>query len=169
MRDETDLGAAAGGLAERRTAERLNPIDIHVGRQLRLRRTLLGLSQEDLAGTVGLTFQQVQKFERGASRISASRLWAFAAALDVPVQFFFRNMPEGAIAAADEVVITGAPPDRPPPVNENDPALQRETLELVRAFRAIPPERRSVLIEMARAMAEEGPACCGQPTPRDEP
>src|SRR5512134_3543115 len=73
-----------------------NPVDIHVGSRVRLRRTLLGLSQEKLGEAVGLTFQQIQKYERGANRIGASRLFEFSRILDVPVSFFFDDMNERA-------------------------------------------------------------------------
>lgn len=77
--------------AAKRRRKRLlvHPVDIHIGFRLRLRRVLLGMSQTDLGDRVGLTFQQVQKYERGANRISASRLYEFAKILDVPVSFFF--------------------------------------------------------------------------------
>ncbi|HJP20850.1 MAG TPA: helix-turn-helix transcriptional regulator, partial [Alphaproteobacteria bacterium] len=70
-----------------------NPIDVHVGGRVRLRRTLLGMSQEKLGQAVSLTFQQIQKYERGANRIGSSRLYQFAQVLDVPVSFFFDDMP----------------------------------------------------------------------------
>jgi transcriptional regulator with XRE-family HTH domain len=70
-----------------------NPIDVHVGKRLRLRRTLLGMSQERLGESLGLTFQQVQKYERGANRIGSSRLFELGQILDVPVSFFFDDMP----------------------------------------------------------------------------
>ena len=70
-----------------------NPIDVHVGARIRLRRTLLGMSQEKLGECLGLTFQQVQKYEKGANRISASRLYFTAKILGVPVQFFFEELP----------------------------------------------------------------------------
>src|SRR5277367_1577262 len=70
-----------------------NPIDTHVGARVRLRRTLLGMSQEKLGEAIGLTFQQVQKYERGANRIGASRLFDLSRVLDVPVSFFFDDMP----------------------------------------------------------------------------
>src|SRR3546814_10152347 len=69
-----------------------NPIDVHVGRRVRLRRTLLGMSQEQLGDALNITFQQVQKYERGSNRISASRLWDIGQILDVPVSFFFDDM-----------------------------------------------------------------------------
>ena len=64
-----------------------NPIDVHVGHRIRLRRTLLGLSQEKLASLLGLTFQQVQKYERGMNRVGASRLWDISKVLEVPINF----------------------------------------------------------------------------------
>src|SRR5471030_1017535 len=70
-----------------------SPVDLHVGSRVRLRRTLLGMSQEKLGNAVGLTFQQIQKYERGANRIGASRLFDISRVLDVPVQFFFDDMP----------------------------------------------------------------------------
>lgn len=70
-----------------------HPVDIHVGNRIRLRRTLLGMSQEKLGNALNLTFQQVQKYERGANRLSASRLWEVAKVLDVPLSFFFDDMP----------------------------------------------------------------------------
>jgi transcriptional regulator with XRE-family HTH domain len=75
-----------------------NPIDVHVGSRVRLRRTLLGMSQEKLGEAIGLTFQQVQKYERGSNRIGASRLFDLARVLDVPVGFFFDDMSEDVAA-----------------------------------------------------------------------
>ena len=74
-----------------------NPIDVHGGNRIRLRRTLLGYSQEKLASLLGLTFQQIQKYERGATRIGASRLWDFSRIFRVPVEYFFQGMDEDAI------------------------------------------------------------------------
>lgn len=74
-----------------------NPIDIHVGSRVRLRRMMIGMSQERLGEKLNLTFQQVQKYEKGANRIGASRLFTIASILDVPVQFFFEDMPGAAI------------------------------------------------------------------------
>src|SRR4028119_2048480 len=75
---------------------RPSPIDVHVGGRVRLRRTLMGMSQERLGEALGLTFQQVQKYERGVNRIGASRLFDLARVLDVPIGFFFDDMPGGA-------------------------------------------------------------------------
>ncbi len=72
----------------------MNPIDAHVGARVRLRRMLIGMSQERLGELLGVTFQQVQKYEKGANRIGASRLFEISRILDVPVQFFFDDLPE---------------------------------------------------------------------------
>ena len=84
-----------------------NPVDVHVGSRMRLRRTMLGLSQEKLGEAIGLTFQQVQKYERGANRIGASRLFDLARVLDVPVSFFFDDMPDAAAASSPSAVVAG--------------------------------------------------------------
>lgn len=73
---------------------RPSPIDVHVGTRIRLRRTLLGMSQERLGEALGLTFQQVQKYERGINRVGASRLFDLSRVLDVPISFFFDDMPD---------------------------------------------------------------------------
>src|SRR4051794_33147217 len=78
--------------ATKRNEKSAHPMDVHVGSRVRLRRTLSGLSQEKLGDALGLTFQQVQKYERGANRISASRLFTLSQVLDVPVSFFFEDM-----------------------------------------------------------------------------
>src|ERR1700685_3645842 len=88
---------------------RPSPIDVHVGSRVRLRRTLLGMSQEKLGNAVGLTFQQIQKYERGANRIGASRLFDMSRVLDVPVQFFFDDMPVENPVAEDYRPPSGAP------------------------------------------------------------
>ncbi len=108
-----------------------HPVDVHVGARVRLRRTLLGMSQTKLGEALGVTFQQVQKYERGANRISASRLFALSQLLDVPVQFFFDDMP-AAVAASSPA--QGGGKAKKPPSYEPDPMAKRETLELVRAY-----------------------------------
>ncbi|MGH7120415.1 MAG: helix-turn-helix domain-containing protein, partial [Acetobacteraceae bacterium] len=87
-------GAAAQENGRTERESRASPIDAHVGSRIRLRRTLLGLSQERLGDAIGLTFQQVQKYERGINRVGASRLFDLARVLDVPISFFFDDMPE---------------------------------------------------------------------------
>ena len=87
---------------EDRGSRRANPIDVHVGSRVRLRRMLLGMSQEKLGEHLGLTFQQIQKYEKGINRIGASRLFDLSNVLGVPVQFFYEELPvtEGDGAAA---------------------------------------------------------------------
>ena len=105
-----------------------NPVDIHVGSRVRLRRTLLGMSQEKLGNALGLTFQQVQKYERGTNRIGSSRLFLLSRILDVPVSFFFDDMsPEIASGRVGFAEAAQANFDQ-------DDLAKRETLELVRAY-----------------------------------
>src|ERR1044071_7899344 len=108
-----------------------NPIDVRVGARLRLRRNMLGLSQEKLGEAIGLTFQQVQKYERGANRIGASRLWDLSRVLDCPVSFFFDEMDEETASASPRNLSLDTRDLEP---RENDPMTKRETLELVRAY-----------------------------------
>ena len=119
-----------------------NPIDVHVGNRIRLRRTLLGLSQEKLASLLGLTFQQVQKYERGMNRVGASRLWDIGKVLNVPIEFFYEDM--------DIDVAKQSPRMFSIPNNEaefleeeqnkfnDDPMKRKETIELVKAYYKIP-------------------------------
>jgi transcriptional regulator with XRE-family HTH domain len=137
-----------------------NPIDVHVGRRLRLRRTLLGMSQERLGELLGLTFQQIQKYERGANRIGSSRLYELAQILDVPVAFFFDDLPEAAAQPGE--VAYGLAEQADGFVHQGDDLLldRRETLELVRAYNRISdPTVRRRLFELAKALAnlEPGP------------
>jgi len=132
-----------------------NPIDIHVGSRVRLRRTLLGLSQEKLGEAVGLTFQQIQKYERGANRIGASRLFELSRILDVPVSFFFDDMPES-IQGPDRETDRGLG-DQQQEALEPDPLTRRETLELVRAYYRIDDAQvRRRLFELAKSLGNRG-------------
>ncbi len=105
-----------------------DPVDIHVGSRVRLRRTLLGMSQEKLGRAVSLTFQQIQKYERGSNRIGSSRLFQFSKVLRVPVSFFFDDMPD---AVAGRTRGLREPAQEP---FETGNFTKRETLELVRAY-----------------------------------
>jgi transcriptional regulator with XRE-family HTH domain len=129
-----------------------NPIDVHVGSRVRLRRTLLGMSQEKLGEAIGLTFQQVQKYERGANRIGSSRLFDLARVLDVPVSYFFEEMtPE--TAARTPSRIKGLGESRVARL-EPDPMVRRETLELVRAYYRIgDPQVRRRLFDLTKTLA----------------
>ncbi|MGE5476706.1 MAG: helix-turn-helix domain-containing protein [Bacteroidales bacterium] len=129
---------------------RPNPIDVHVGNRVRLRRTLLGMSQEKLGEALGLTFQQVQKYERGANRIGASRLYDLSRVLDVPVSYFFEDMGEETMAASPRYMVRAT---EDPPEMEDGRMVQRETLELVRAYYRIrDPEVRKQVQELASVL-----------------
>lgn len=124
-----------------------DPIDIHVGSRVRLRRTLLGMSQEKLGDALGLTFQQVQKYERGANRIGSSRLFKLSQILDVPVSFFFDDMPEEVEKRNRGLAEAPAEPF------EADQLSKRETLELVRAYyRITDPKVRKRIFELVKAI-----------------
>ena len=117
--------------AGRRRGEGPHPVDVHVGSRVRLRRTMLHMSQEKLAAALGVTFQQVQKYERGSNRVSASRLWDMGRVLNAPVSFFFEGI-EGAQS-----------PDLP----SRELALDRDSARLAQWFRTIPSDdvRQSTL------------------------
>ena len=143
------------GRRRRRKSDKPSPIDVHVGSRVRLRRTLLGMSQERLGQAIGLTFQQVQKYERGANRIGASRLFDLSRVLDVPVSFFFDDINPAVVAQVNEgqAGLSEAAPAR----YEPDPMMRRETLELVRAYyRVSDPTTRRRLFELVKAIANAG-------------
>ena len=125
-----------------------HPIDVHVGRRLRARRRLLGLTQEALASAVDIKFQQIQKYESGSNRISASRLWSLAKALEVPVSYFFEGM-NGSEPELDRNL-------REEYALENLPAAEildeKETIDLVRCYYQLEKEPRRRLLDLARAM-----------------
>ncbi len=128
----------------------IGPVDVHVGARLRQRRTLLGMSQTDLGNALGLTFQQVQKYENAMNRISASRLFDLCRVLDVPVEYFFDDMP-AAVAASSPG--QGGGRAKKPPSYEPDPMAKRETLELVRAYYKIEDaDVRKQLRELTNAL-----------------
>ena len=136
-----------------------NPIDVHVGARLRLRRTLLGLSQEKLGEAVGITFQQLQKYERGANRISASRLFNLAQVLGVSVGFFFDDMPPATAGGGNHGYSGGQEPVGDAEIGETGEfasMARRETLELVRAYyRIAEPGLRRRAFELIKALGGE--------------
>ncbi len=128
-----------------------NPVDIHVGSRARLRRTLLGMSQEKLGEAIGLAFQQVHKYECGSNRIGASRLFKISRVLEVPIGFFFDDMSEET-AARSPARMGGAPKEAVE--LKPDPLAKRETLELARAYHKIQDSNiRKRLLEMTKALA----------------
>ena len=131
-----------------------NAIDMHVGKRVRLRRTLLGMSQEQLGAELNITFQQVQKYERGANRISASRLWDISQILDVPISYFFDDMSENTMRSSPRWVSRGDVMDAMTSQPLKDPMAGRETLELVRAYYTIEkPAVRKRIAEMVKSIA----------------
>ncbi len=131
-----------------------NPVDVHVGQRLRLRRTLLGMSQEKLGDAVGLTFQQIQKYERGANRIGASRLYMFSRILDVPVSYFFEELPSQIRTHEGQLEIGLS--DRSQDILERDPMARRETLELVRAYYAVgDPKVRRRIVDLVHSLGPD--------------
>ncbi len=127
-----------------------NPVDVHVGRRVRLRRTMLGMSQEQLGAAIGLTFQQVQKYERGANRIGASRLWDLSRVLECPMSFFFEDMDDATDALSPRNLGGEAPKiERNEIVDEG-----RQALELMRAFYKIPDYAvRGRICDLAKSLA----------------
>lgn len=124
-----------------------NPIDVHVGGRIRLRRNLLGMSQERLGEQLGITFQQIQKYEKGTNRVGASRLQSISAVLEVPVSYFFENAPGGPVAGLGEEHQTNYVVDF---------LSSSEGLRLNRAFvRISDPRVRARIIDLVRALADE--------------
>lgn len=129
------------------------PVDVHVGSRVRLRRTLLGMTQGKLAKAIGLTFQQVQKYERGANRIGASRLHELSQVLDVPISFFFDDL---AAETGDGGGSVSYLQESPQTSFEGDPMAKRETLQLVRAYYQIKsPSLRKRILDLTRSLAED--------------
>lgn len=125
------------------------PVDVHVGSRVRLRRTLLGMSQDKLGKALRLTFQQIQKYERGANRIGSSRLYQLSQILDVPISFFFDDMPAEVTGKAAGMSESGKQSF------EVGQLSRRETLELVRAYYRIKdPAVRKKLFEMVKALGK---------------
>lgn len=139
---------------DRNNSRRANPVDKHVGERVRMRRMLLGMSQERLGENLGLTFQQVQKYEKGVNRIGASRLFDLAHVLGVPIQFFYENMP----ASVSGLV---AAPGMAEPGSDTyvaDFLSSRDSIELNKAFaRITDPRVRRSIVDMVKSVAGDDP------------
>ena len=118
-----------------------HPVDVHVGKRIRHRRWLVGMTQQQLAEQVGIKFQQIQKYETGANRVSASRLWDISEALYVPVSFFFEGLDAEARTAHGDAVPADLMGDK-------------EALDLVRSYYAIPENQRRRLFDLARVLSD---------------
>ncbi|MBA4793020.1 helix-turn-helix domain-containing protein [Phenylobacterium sp.] len=123
-----------------------NEIDVHLGKRLRRRRRLLGLTQQQLAGACGVRFQQIQKYECGANRISAARLWQLSEALEVPVAYFYDGLSEKA-------------GERPQPCDSGGEVLaSKETMDLIRAYYQLGERPRRRLLDLAKSLNGDGEA-----------
>lgn len=120
-----------------------HPVDVHVGKRIRHRRWMVGMTQQQLAEKVGIKFQQIQKYETGMNRVSASRLWDISEALEVPVAFFFDGVDA---SAAEGLPAAGSVPA--------DILADKEALELVRSYYSIPENQRRRLFELARVLSD---------------
>ena len=141
-------------MAAELTESRPSPVDVHVGARIRLRRTLLGMSQERLGDALGLTFQQVQKYERGVNRVGASRLFDLSRILDVPINFFYENMADGASSAEPAVRTATGFAENQESFGSDDSMSKRETVELVRAYyRITDPNIRKKMFDLMKSMA----------------
>jgi len=133
-----------------------NPVDIHVGNRVRQRRMSLGMSQERLGAALGLTFQQVQKYERGANRIGASRLFDLSRVLDVSVSFFYEDMSDETRAQTPSQLL-GRRQSEAALDMAQDPETRRETLELVHAYYRITDVAiRKRVFELAKTLGAVG-------------
>ena len=119
-----------------------HPVDLHVGKRIRQRRWLVGMTQQQLAEQVGIKFQQIQKYETGANRVSASRLWDISEAMDAPVNFFFEGI-------ENEVTAAGSTDSVPA-----DLMGDKEALDLVRSYYSIPENQRRRLFDLARVLSD---------------
>jgi transcriptional regulator with XRE-family HTH domain len=116
-----------------------HPVDVHVGKRIRQRRWMIGMTQQQLADQVGIKFQQIQKYETGMNRVSASRLWDIADAVDVPISFFFDGLGE---AEARHESVAG------------DIFADKEALQLVRSYYMIPEAQRRRLFDLAKVLSD---------------
>ena len=129
----------------------ISPIDVHVGARVRQRRTLFGMTQTNLSDAIGVSYQQMQKYERGGNRISASRLFDLSRVLDVPVEYFFDDMPNAVAASSPANKKRGRA--KKPPSYKLDLMATRETLEFVRAYFKIRDSQiRKRLYELTKAL-----------------
>jgi transcriptional regulator with XRE-family HTH domain len=143
-----------------------NPMDIHVGSRVRLRRMVIGMSQEKLGEKMGLTFQQIQKYEKGTNRIGASRLFQLSQIMDVPVQFFFEDAP---LHVANRHAAVAGFHESKTEAFLLDFLNSRDGLELNRAFVKITdPKVRKRVVELVRALSEEVAAEADLPVARGE-
>lgn len=139
-----------------------NDIDLHLGRRLRRRRRLLGLTQQQLASAVGIRFQQIQKYECGANRISAARLWQLAEALEIPVGYFYDGLGEANGRKEAAATALPAPTQTHAPISTTDARpgevmARKETMDLIRAYYQLGERPRRRLLDLAKSLNNEPP------------
>ena len=145
-------GTADPAEGEEKGSRRPNPIDVHVGSRVRFRRMLLGMSQEKLGEKLGLTFQQIQKYEKGINRIGASRLFDLAQVLGVSVQFFYEEAPTADVPS----FVADGLSERPAESSIVEFLRSRDGLELNKAFVRISDIRaRRAIVELVRSLADD--------------
>ena len=120
-----------------------HPVDVYVGKRVRQRRWMVGMTQQQLAEKVGIKFQQIQKYETGMNRVSASRLWDISTALDVTISYFFEGLDDGDKAKSGK--------DSP---MQGDLVADKEALELIRSYYAMPEKQRKRLFDLARVLSD---------------
>ena len=126
-----------------------NDIDLHLGRRLRRRRRLLGLTQQQLATSVGIRFQQIQKYECGANRISAARLWQLSEALEIPIGYFYDGLAEAQARPAPREPIVASEP------RSGEVMARKETMDLIRAYYQLGERPRRRLLDLAKSLNNE--------------
>lgn len=164
-KDQQEFETKNAGKPQKKTRGAPTDVDKHVGKRLKIRRNLMGMSQDDLAREIGVTFQQIQKYEHGTNRISAGKLFEFAEVMNVMVDFFFEGLPgydagmAGAVSDNAQTQFDGSTDKN---TNLNQAFDNKETMDLVRAYYAIEDEKvRHRLLQFIKSVAEssqnEGP------------
>lgn len=131
-----------------------HPIDVHVGKRLRLRRSILGMSQDAIGKAIGVSFQQIQKYERGINRMGSSRLYEFARILDIPISYFFEDFEGGGKVTGDGLI--GMAEGDAPRFEHEEQLSTRETMEMMRYYYAIPSrDVRKRIFELIKTLASK--------------
>ena len=154
MRKKSINGAVRGRLSDGAP----NPIDVYVGSRVRVRRVLLGMSQERLAKELGVTFQQVQKYERGSNRIGASRLWDLAQVLGVSVDFFYEDIDKSAVEQSPRKIYANTGLSEEMSSFDMDVLLRRDVIALLHAYTKITDSKtQKNILDLVRTLAGEAP------------
>ena len=131
-----------------------HPMNFHIGKKIKVRRIQLGMSQDQLGDLVGVSFQQIQKYETGANSINVSRLFDISRALAAPMSYFFSDIPDDALRASDQKVANSDVTDLPVPIT--DPTARRKSIELVRNFHKLSADVQEEVYIFIRRMAGKG-------------